>query len=388
MNILILGAGMYVTGRSGYGNATILSSIAEISKEINIGRLVIVGKSPKNDYVAEAVSKINSRLGTAIAAEYLSLSGTPETFLKNLHEKIKFDIGIVCLPDNLHYEYTKYLLNLKIHTQVVKPFVNKLQHAKELSELQEKNNVWGCVEFHKRFDEANLYAKKIFMQHQIGDILYITVDYSQKIVIPTEIFRSWCEKTNIFQYLGVHYVDLIYFITGYLPLKLTAYGSRGILNKMGIDAMDSINASIMWYNPANPAMTFISQFNTNWIDPNSSSAMSDQKYKIVGTAGRIELDQKNRGVSIVNEEEKIRDINPYFSEYLYDIDGKLKFTGYGYRSLRQFICDVNSLELNQTTLPHLAAHRPGFKSSLVSVAVIETVNQALIQPYSWIDVIL
>jgi len=388
MNVLILGAGMYVTGRSGYGNATILSSIAEISKEINIRRLVIVGKSKENDYVAEAVNRINSRLGTAIHAEYLSISGSPETFLKNLNGEIKFDIGIVCLPDNLHHEYTKYLLNLKIHTQVVKPFVNKLQHASELSDLQEKSNVWGCVEFHKRYDEANLYTKKIYRDGQIGDILYITVDYSQKIVIPTEIFRSWCEQTNIFQYLGVHYVDLIYFITGYLPLKLTAYGSRGILNKMGIDAYDSINASIMWYNPANPAMTFISQFNTNWIDPNSSSAMSDQKYKIIGTAGRIELDQKNRGVSIVNEEEKIRDINPYFSEYLYDIDGKLKFTGYGYRSLRQFFDDVNSLELKKTTLSHLAAHRPGFKSSLVSVGVIETVNQALNQPYSWIDVSL
>ena len=31
---------------------------------------------------------------------------------------------------------------------------------------------------------------------------------------------------------------------------------------------------------------------TNWIDPENSSAMSDQKIKFIGTKGRFEADQK------------------------------------------------------------------------------------------------
>ena len=34
----------------------------------------------------------------------------------------------------------------------------------------------------------------------------------------------------------------------------------------------------------------------NWIDPNSSSAMSDQRLLIVGTNARCLADQKNRGL--------------------------------------------------------------------------------------------
>ena len=95
--------------------------------------------------------------------------------------------------------------------------------------------MYGAVEFHKRYDESNLYAKKVIREGKLGDLLYVTVDYSQRVVMPTEIFRSWAHRTNVFRYLAVHYVDLIYFMTGYLPARLTASAARRKLVSMGID---------------------------------------------------------------------------------------------------------------------------------------------------------
>ena len=107
-----------------------------------------------------------------------------------------------------------------------------------------KNNVIGIVEFHKRYDEANLYTKKIIQDKLLGEILYYHVDYSQRISIPRDTFKSWVEHTNIFQYLGVHYIDLVYFVTKATPMRVLAMGQKNWLKKKKINTFDSIQCFI------------------------------------------------------------------------------------------------------------------------------------------------
>jgi predicted dehydrogenase len=384
MNILIIGSGMYVTGRGGYNNATVLASLAETGKTRQIGRVVVTGMHDNEAMVDKSVRKVNRRLNTDLAVEYVQFSGDIAFDVENITNQYEFDCAILVVPDHLHYSYAKELLNHNLHILVAKPFVTNIADAQELISLQEAKQRLGMVEFHKRFDEANLYTKKILSQNQLGDISYITVDYSQRLVIPTDIFRAWSEKTNIFQYLGVHYVDLIHFFTEAVPVKLMAIGTKGILTKHGVDSYDSIHVTIEWAYP-DSKKTFLAIFNTNWIDSNSSSAMSDQKFKIVGEKGRLDADQKNRGIQIVNDAENIRDINPYFSEYLYDVDGEQKFSGYGYQSISQFIKDVADVDNGRQTLAHLTRHRASFRNASVSVAVSDAVNKSL-DNNQWVEV--
>lgn len=387
MNVLVLGSGMYVTGRGGYSNATVLASLAEASKTLRIGRVVVAARSPENaEIVRDAAQRINGRLGTRLDVQYRSVGGDPVEAVRLLTDECCFSCAIVSVPDGLHFAYSRALLLKKIHTLVVKPLTPTMDEALELIRVQMENSVWGAVEFHKRFDEANQYAKKIYRQGQLGKILYATVDYSQKIVVPTKLFRAWVETVNPFQYLGTHYVDLFYYITGYLPVAVTAMGVEGTLKDLGINAFDSVHASVIWRNPANADDRFVANFNTNWIDPNTTSAMSDQKYKIIGTKGRIELDQKYRGIEVVNEDEGIREINPYFSEFVDEFTGNYRFAGYGYRSVHQFFKDVTEFQNGGVTLEYLAEHRPGFRNSLVSVAVVEAANYSLQHKFAWVPI--
>ena len=192
--------------------------------------------------------------------------------------------------------------------------------------------------------------------------------------------------TNIFQYLGVHYVDLVYFLTGFIPARLTAYGTRGVLAARGIDTFDSVHVMLEWTNATDRTDSFITHFDTNWIDPDSTSALSDQRFTIVGTIGRLDCDQKNRGIELVRAGSGVSQVNPYFSEFLPDADGKLAFQGYGYRSIAQFVHDVHRLRAGTVTLSHLEAHRPSFRQACVSTAVVEAVNRALAAPLAWRDV--
>lgn len=387
MRILVVGAGMYVTGRDNTGYGVVLASLAQISKYLDISQVVIAAKKPENKkVVAMASQRINSATGSNLKVSYRPVSGNAKQQLASLLSQRSFDCAIVSIPDHLHYAHTKVLLENNVHCLVVKPFTPTLAEATELYTLQSQNNLYGAVEFHKRFDESNLYVKKVLTNHLLGKILYFTVDYSQRINIPKTIFTKWSEKTNVFQYLGVHYVDMVYFLTGFVPYQAMAIGTDGVLKDNGINAFDSIHATVLWRNPGNDKDTFVTQFATNWIDPNCSSAISDQKYKIIGTKGRIELDQKNRGLELVHEQLGIQHSNPYFAEYLPDPDGALRFQGYGFKSIKQFVEDVQKIRTKKVSPKDLQEHRPSFFQALVSSAVVDAVNASLENDNGWVEI--
>lgn len=240
------------------------------------------------------------------------------------------------------------------------------------------------VDFHKRYDEVNLVIKDIINKGDIGSPLSATVEYSQKIEMPTIVFSDWIENSNVFQYLGVHYVDMIYFLTSYKPEKAMAVGTYGILQEKGIDTYDSIHATIVWYNKAYMEQKMVTQFSTSWIDPSTSSAMSDQKYTIIGTTGRIESNQKHRGVEVTTESEGIQSINPYFSKYLDNTTGGKTYSGYDFKSISQFLTDVNQVIKDIVFDKELYEFRPTLEDTLPTSSVIDAVNKSLIDYSNWV----
>ena len=387
MRILVIGAGMYVTGRDGTGPGVILSSLAETSKTIPIEEVVVCARQKENALVVEeATHRINLLLGSALKVSYRSIEGNPAEATGRLWKGKPFDCAILCIPDHLHFSYAKTLLAYKAHCLVVKPLAPTLAEAKELVRIQVENRVYGAVEFHKRLDETNLYMKRVLSNREIGKMLYFNVQYSQRIGIPSRVFRKWAERTNIFQYLGVHYVDLIYFFTGFLPVRAMAIGTFGVLREMGIETPDAVHAVIVWKDPSGAENEFVSHFSTSWVDPECTSAMSDQRIWAVGTKGRLECDQKNRGLEMVSEQAGTHTINPYFAEYLPASEGNMIFSGYGHRSINRFILDVQDIRNGKISCEKLEKSRPSFREALVSTAVVEAVNRSLENHFSWRDV--
>lgn len=384
MNVLVVGAGMYVTGREGSGCGTILSSLAECSRHLRVSQVTIIGKKAENSIVVkEASDRINSILGTDLIVSYRPISGKPDLDIANVCAEATYDCAIVCVPDHLHHAFAKALLLEKVPVLIVKPLTPTLDEARELIEIQEKNGIYAAVEFHKRWDATNLWVANALSSGKLGRVQYINVEYSQKISIPLSTFREWADRTNIFQYLGVHYVDLIYFLTGFVPIRALGIGTEGVLRQSGVANWDSIHATVVWCNPRDASDTFVSSFATNWIDPTCTSAMSDQKYKVIGSKGHIECDQKNRGLELVHENLGIQQINPYFSEFLPDGNGGTRFSGYGHESINRFLKDVIDLQAKRKNVAELEQHRPTLKQALVSTAVIESVNKSLKDNSSW-----
>lgn len=380
MNILVVGAGMYVTGRHTSGPGSALGSIGELSKTLDIDSITVVSKSESsiND-VNRSRDIINKELNIDVSIEFIALGDDSLNKLQDIISLNTFHCAIVALPDHLHYSFGKLLIENKIHCFIVKPLTPTLEESLDLVSLQRKNKVLGVVDFHKRYDEVNLVIKDIINKGDIGSPLSATVEYSQKIEMPTIVFSDWIENSNVFQYLGVHYVDMIYFLTSYKPEKAMAVGTYGILQEKGINTYDSIHATIVWYNKAYMEQKMVTQFSTSWIDPSTSSAMSDQKYTIIGTKGRIESNQKHRGVEVTTESEGIQSINPYFSKY----HGKT-YSGYDFKSISQFLIDVNEIIEDNVIIDNLEELRPTFKDTLPTSSVIDAVNKSLIDYSNWV----
>jgi len=386
MNIVVIGAGMYVCGKGTKGYGTIMPAIFEWSKKNLIGKVYVAATSW--DSVKLAKDKINTLkqdMGIDVEVVYFPVSGKndSDSFKEAINKIPKPACAVVAVPDHLHKMAASFAIDSKLHTLVVKPLAPTLEEARELVSLQAKNGVYCACEFHKRFDHANLMLKDVISKGKIGDPLYFLAEFSQRKSLPSEIFKKWINNTNIFQYLGVHYVDIIYFATGATPKRVMAMGQKGWLAQKGINNYDSIQGTIEWEMAS--GKKFSSYILTNWIDPEKTSAVSDQKIKVIGTKGRFESDQKKRGITMVTDENGIEEPNPYFCTKLGQ-KGGVECKGYGIESVCQFLDDAGLVEKKKIKLEELENKRPTFRQSLVSTAVLDAVNKSLENNGAWIKI--
>jgi len=362
LNVLVIGAGLYVCGRGTAGFGTVLPTLVQAQQQGLVGEIHVAATSTQSQHILqEKLGRLNRRMGTTcqVYGYPTDRQADPEVYRQALALIPHPAAAIVVVPDHLHAPIAEDVIRAGLHLLVVKPLAPTLTEVYRLIDLLETHDVYGAVEFHKRFDEANLLLRQTIKDGHLGDLCYVTVEYSQRRLI-RQIFRSWIQHTNIFQYLGVHYVDLIYFVTGGRPLRALATGQSHYLASEDPDTFDAIQASVEWENPAT-GRRFVSTIVTDWIAPDSSSAMSDQRITVVGTQGRYQSDQKHRGVQLVTEYGGVEDINPYFTQLYTGIDSVSGVHGYGPRSIRQFLTDVRDLVVGACQRQDLISIRPSFQ---------------------------
>jgi D-galacturonate reductase len=376
VKIVVIGAGRYVTGRGTTELGTILPALIEATRSEPIESITICGRKPDGaSEIATAAHAINSKLGTSVTVSY--------ALVDEVLASGSADAAIVSIPDHLHFDIGKRVLERGWHCLMVKPLTPTLGEARELVAFAAARQLHAVVDFHKRYDEQNLVVKRLLGERALGRLAYATVMFSQRAEVPAIAFREWSAQTNIFQYLGVHYADLLYFMAGLQPIRAMAVGTKGVLASRGIDTYDSVLATVTWRDPTDGA-ELASQLAIGWIDAESSTAASEQKYTLVGERGRVECEQKDRGLTVITGE-GVRTINPYFSQFLATQDG-MRFRGYGFESVRQFIADVRAIREGRESAGSLGGMRPTFADALPATAIAEAVTKSLAQGGSWQDV--
>jgi predicted dehydrogenase len=138
------------------------------------------------------------------------------------------NIVVVATPDHLHFEIIRYALEHDQHVLSVKPLVLKHAEAIQIEQLARKRGLLAGIEYHKRFDHRSLMARQQYRAGRFGEFRAGQAHLVECWYYRHSNFQNWCTAGNsdMFTYIGCHYVDLVAFITGLRPAGVSLYGVK------------------------------------------------------------------------------------------------------------------------------------------------------------------
>ncbi|HLJ18010.1 MAG TPA: Gfo/Idh/MocA family oxidoreductase [Bryobacteraceae bacterium] len=161
------------------------------------------------------------------------------------------NIAIVAVPDQLHYDVIMAALHANQHVLTVKPLVLLVSQAAEIERESALRGLLVGIEYHKRFDDRSLMARRRYREGNFGEFRLGTACLLEKWYYRHSNFQNWCttENSDAFAYIGCHYVDLVHFITGLLPVSVSVYGIRDRYPN-GNEGFLWTDARVLWNNGA------------------------------------------------------------------------------------------------------------------------------------------
>ncbi len=175
----------------------------------------------------------------------------PELYQEVIAKMPPRNVVVAAVPDQLHFPVIMTALQHNQHVCSVKPLV--LKHAEALQierEAYARGLVVG-VEYHKRFDDRSLLARRRYRSGAFGEFKLGTAALLEKWYYRHSNFQNWCtaENSDAFTYIGCHYVDLVHFITGLLPVSVSVYGVKDKYPN-GKEGYLWTDARVIWNNGA------------------------------------------------------------------------------------------------------------------------------------------
>ena len=153
----------------------------------------------------------------------------PDLFKETIRAMPPRQLVVVAVPDQLHYGVIRVALDANQHILCVKPLVQRYTQAVEIEKTALAKGLFVGVEYHKRFDRRALVAKQDYAAGRLGEFKIGEARMVEPWYYRHSNFQNWFTKENSdpFTYVGCHYTDQVYFITGLRPVNVSVVGIEG-----------------------------------------------------------------------------------------------------------------------------------------------------------------
>ncbi|OPZ09892.1 MAG: putative 4,5-dihydroxyphthalate dehydrogenase [candidate division BRC1 bacterium ADurb.BinA292] len=267
----------------------------------------------------------------------------PQLYQEVLAAAPRGSVAVIAVPDQFHYDALKAALANDLHVCVVKPMVLKYAQAVELERMAYERGLVIGVEYHKRFDTRNLMARQAYREGRLGEFRLAQAQMIEPWYYRYSNFQNWCicENSDMFTYVGCHYVDLVAFITGLRPVAVSVYG---IVDEYpnGNKGFLWTDGRVIWENGAclsvvdaigypNAAAGSNAQGLTMWCQGPDDAALLVHSDQYRGVKTSYTTAGSDPGDTIYCEP------NPDYFQYVYQGGEGLVPTGYGHRSAEHIV---------------------------------------------------
>lgn len=264
----------------------------------------------------------------------------PELYKDAIAAMAPYQLVVVAVPDHAHYPVIREALSHDQHVLSVKPLVLKHAQAVEIEQTARERGLFVGVEYHKRFDRRALEARLQYRRGRLGEFRCGEAKLVEPYYYRHSNFQNWFTKENSdpFTYIGCHYVDLVYFITGLRPVEVSVRGVEGKFPNGNLGYLWSAG-QVVWENGAILSVT-------NGLGyPDEAAGTNDQGLCMfcegADCGAYLHHDDQYRGCSYGYTDRKagaaFRYVSPdYFRLVPWEGDG-LKPVGYGYDSVEALL---------------------------------------------------
>ena len=152
--------------------------------------------------------------------------GRPAASARDLIKADDIDVVHICTPNSTHAELTAAALNAGKHVVCEKPLATSIEAAQQLTELAATSGLTAAVPFVYRYFPMVREARARIRAGEAGELHLLHGSYLQDwLAGGTDNWRVDPERGGVsraFGDIGVHWCDLMEFVTGHRIIELVA----------------------------------------------------------------------------------------------------------------------------------------------------------------------
>lgn len=284
----------------------------------NMGRLrLFAGQAGAGDFPDgwEAHARDQGQAGGYVLNEY--------TALTDMLDREQPDILVVDGLFTQRYEAEKEALQRGIHVYADKPIAVTLEELDDLYAMvkQSQKQLWGMHTV--RYDPWYYTARKLVNEGAVGTVRMINCQKSYRFGERPDFYKERRYYGGTIPWVTVHAIDMIRMITGKECLSVYSRQSRAYNNDYGdLEIITTSNLEL--------EDEILATISTDYYRPENSDSHDDDRLRIVGTEGILEVMNRNgrHEVRLINAENDGRILIPQeeppyiFADFVNTIKGK------------------------------------------------------------------
>jgi predicted dehydrogenase len=291
----------------------------------------------------EVCARRQETLDTLAAAWFLQAAFPAITYFDSTQpyqERIaalpKRSIVFIATPDPVHHEMAMAALEADQHVICVKPLALTVAHAQEIETAARARGLFVGIEYHKRFDDRSLIARRAYREGKFGDLRLGHARLLEKWNYRNSNFQNWFtrENSDAFTYIGCHYVDLVAFITGLTPVAVSIFGIPDRFPN-GNEGYLWTDARVLWNNGA--CLNVQNALGYPDAAPGPNTQGLTMYCSGSGNGALIDHSDQYRGLKYSYGDGQYAEPSADYFQYVEWSGPGLKPVGYGYRSIEALV---------------------------------------------------